>query len=1018
VGRRDAGLRGAGRRPSRPVARRAGVVVAGLLVVAGTTTAFDASSLVLGSAPPAEALHCSDNWIGTGPSGDWDWAANWSAGVPDGPGVDACISGNASVTLSDASVSVGELTVSADSSLTIGSAVTANIGAVTTTGATTAGATNTPDGAGASAPSLVISSGLQNDGAMTVAGAGTTTGASGHPGLTLDGPITNAGTLTVDGTVAVGGATTTAVRNDGTIGVAPSGLIDLDATSTLSNEPEGILAFGIDGPAGTAGASGQITNGTLALGGTVDPVFEDGFTPPGGAEYVVDTGSSTGTFATVLHGATADYSRIGEVGLVGGAPAATTETSVTSSTPAGLLTGRSVELTALVTPASGTSPTGSIAFSAAGKLLGNAVLTTTAAGVTGATLDVASLPVGVESITAAYSGDVLFGASTSPVLTQVVEQDPTTLTITPSVASPEAGQPVTDTATVVSSSPGPATPTGAVSFTDDGSPVVGCQSLPLPDVAPFQTACTETFGSGATHVIAATYSGDADDAGSTASLQQTLGQIPTQTVITSWTPRTVYGQTAAVVATVTPAGSTGVSPGGTVTFSDGSVPLGTVDVSTEDGVTTAGLSTSALLEGPHFLTATYSGDPTFATSTSAAPVIADVDEAATTVTVTTVSPQSVVGQSVVYTASITSSVPGETGTVQFDDNGSLIGTGAVSGGLATFETSALTLGTHPITAIYEGDDNFVGGSSTNTVLQTVGPAATSTQLTSTHDPGLVGETIAYTATVAASSPGSGAPTGTVSFSNAGNPIPTCQGLLLPAAAPPAVTCSQAYDIAFPQGITASYSGDASFTASAGTMAEQVSPVTTTTTLDTSPSASTSGQSVTLTATVAPASGEADPDGSVSFSLGGTVLGDSVLSTENGVSSASMLLTTLPIGSDPVTASFDGSTSFLPSASTGAAVVTVTMAQTTLGLLGPADPPAPGQPTTLTATVFPATGSGETGTVTFFDNGTRIGTSPVSNGQATLTLPTPPGAAGALTADYSGDPDFTGSATPTPLVLSQ
>ena len=64
---------------------------------------------------------------------------------------------------------------------------------------------------------------------------------------------------------------------------------------------------------------------------------------------------------------------------------------------------------------------------------------------------------------------------------------------------------------------------------------------------------------------------------------------------------------------------------------------------------------------------------------------------------------------------------------------------------------------------------------------------------------------------------------------------------------------------------------------------------------------------------------------------------------------------------------------------------MTRASTTLGLLASANPSTPGQPVTLTATVFPTTGSGETGTVTFFDNGTRIGTGDVSNGQATLTV---------------------------------
>jgi hypothetical protein len=355
--------------------------------------------------------------------------------------------------------------------------------------------------------------------------------------------------------------------------------------------------------------------------------------------------------------------------------------------------------------------------------------------------------------------------------------------------------------------------------------------------------------------------------------------------------------------------------------------------------------------------------------------------------------------------------------VQFDDNGSLIGAGPVSGGQATIATSSLALGSHPITAIYEGDDNFVGGSSADTIVQTVVPAATSTDVTSAHNPGLVGETIAYTAMVAVTAPGSGSPTGTVSFSDGGTPIPSCQGLALPSVGPPAATCAQAYDSVAAQDIRADYSGDSSFTASAGSVQENVSPVSTTIALASSPAASTSGQSVALTATVAPTSGAANPDGAVTFTLNGNPLGTSVVSTIDGVTSASMVLTTLPNGSDPVMATYSGSAAFLPSSSTGAVVVTVTKASTTLGLLAASNPSTPGHPVILTATVFPTTGSGETGLVTFYDNGHTMGTGSVTNGQVTLTAFTSLTGDDSLTAEYSGDAKFVGSTTATPLVPS-
>ncbi len=1098
---RNAGLRSRERPPLRSLAGRLGFVVAGLLIVAGTTIVFDASSFVSGSAPAAETPSCNDTWTGGGggDAGDWDSAANWTAGVPNSTGADVCVSGNANVFLSAGSFSIGHLTVSAGSSLTIGISTTS----------TTA--------------DLTVSVGLQNDGSLTVDPAGT----SGDPGLTLEGPIVNTGTLTVNGTVGLGRTTSGAMTNDGTIGVAPGGLIDMNGSSTFANEPDGLLAFGIDGAPSSVAASGRITNGTLSLAGSADPVFEDGFVPQTGAEYFVDTGTSSGAFATVLHGATADYSHADEVGLIGGGPPTATSTRVSSSAAAGLHFGQGVPLTATVLPVSGSGPTGSVSFFANGDPLGSSPVTTSATGVTAATLDVTSLPVGSDSITATYGGDVVFATSTSATLTQIVNPDPTNLTITPSSTSPQPGQPVIDTATVSLVTPGTGTPTGTVSFTDDGSPVAGCQSLILPSVAPLQVACAETYESGATHSIVASYSGDEDHAASNASLVQAVGQVPTETTVASSSPTSIYGQSVTLTATVTPmvtasgiptgtvtfydfqtnpiatvgvsavagtaiasadvsslmagfhsitatyngdatigsstssapvilnvaetqtivtvassadstivgqpvvltvtisswaAGETGtvqfvdngsligggtvsggqasfetgsltqgthpitavyegddnfvgsssantviqtvnaaptstdvasthvpglvgqvptrttvassaptstygqsvtltatvtttatasVTPSGAVTFFDYETnPIATVAVSTGGGAATATLDISSLMGGHHSITATYNGDETFGSSSSDAPVNLRVAEAPTIVTVASSAESAVLGQAVVFSASIRSSASGETGTVQFVDNGFMIGSSTVSGGQATFQTGSLDLGAHPITAVYEGDDDFVGSSSTNTVTLTIGQASTSTDLTSSHDAGLVGQTVAYTATVAVDAPGSGSPTGSVSFSDGGSPIPSCQGIALLVSTPPEATCPLASGTTAAHSITATYSGDAGFTGSVGTMAETISPVPTTTSVVPSPSASTSGQSVALTATVAPTSGGANPDGTVTFTVNGTSLGTSTLTTTDGVTSTSMLLTTLPLGSDAVLASYGGSAGLL------------------------------------------------------------------------------------------------------------
>jgi hypothetical protein len=72
---------------------------------------------------------------------------------------------------------------------------------------------------------------------------------------------------------------------------------------------------------------------------------------------------------------------------------------------------------------------------------------------------------------------------------------------------------------------------------------------------------------------------------------------------------------------------------------------------------------------------------------------------------------SISGTPVTFTADLTTKVRGltaaPTGTVSFYDGATKMGTGALSNEQATFATSSLGVGTHSITAHYDGDVNFV-----------------------------------------------------------------------------------------------------------------------------------------------------------------------------------------------------------------------------------------------------------------------------------------------------------------------
>jgi len=92
--------------------------------------------------------------------------------------------------------------------------------------------------------------------------------------------------------------------------------------------------------------------------------------------------------------------------------------------------------------------------------------------------------------------------------------------------------------------------------------------------------------------------------------------------------------------------------------------------------------------------------------------------ATTTQLATSVNPSGS-GQPITFTATVTSASGTPTGTVAFKDGAAILGTGTLDiGGTATYSTSALSSGTHSMTAVYGGDGSFAGSTSA-TLTQTV-----------------------------------------------------------------------------------------------------------------------------------------------------------------------------------------------------------------------------------------------------------------------------------------------------------
>jgi hypothetical protein len=389
---------------------------------------------------------------------------------------------------------------------------------------------------------------------------------------------------------------------------------------------------------------------------------------------------------------------------------------------------------------------------------------------------------------------------------------------------------------------------------------------------------------------------------------------------------------------------------------------------------------------------------------------------ATAVTMTSTATTSVFGEHVRLTATVTtgSGTP-PTGSVSFTAGGVQLGSTpvATAAGVTTasIDTTDLPVGSDPVAARYDGDVLF-GPSVSPLGTVTVQPDPTKVTLGAAPALAAPGEQVAYTVSVSADAPGAGSTSGTVSLSDNGALVPGCESLALPATDPTPVTCKETYGTDATHSVVATYNGSTDFLPSTAAVAETVAPRPTTTSVTVSPPRSTTGEPVTFTATVATVTGAADPTGSVTFTDNGTIVGTSTLTTSDGVTTTSMLLTTLPLGGNSIGASFAGDASFGASAS-GTALVTVDRATTALNVVSSDGLTTSGEAVTFIANVFPTTGSGETGTVTFFYDGAWIGSASVSNGQATLTTATLPIGSGSVTATYAGDADFSGSATTLP-----
>jgi hypothetical protein len=490
-----------------------------------------------------------------------------------------------------------------------------------------------------------------------------------------------------------------------------------------------------------------------------------------------------------------------------------TTTTLMASQTTGLTHGQSVTLSGTVAPGSGTgTPTGTVAFIPSAGGLGNPMDPNSGAflnPVPLATLDgsgnysipVTNLPAGTYSLVARYSGDGTFASSTSAPITMTVAQEASAITIAPNafngtscVETPQTtfayGSYVWTDVTVAGAS-GQGVPTGNLAITDNGNPLVATilnsngeghfLSGTIPTTScvsgyTFQDAPPLTVG---THVLAASYPGDANFAAGTAA-PVTVTITPATVTGALATSATNIAASGTVQFTFTAAGFSGAGPGtlnptGIVTFTDTTTAatLGTATLApnTTFGalavLSTTGISTA----GAHSIKATWPGDTNYAGITSAAVTVTVQGGTATSVLVTSNANPAAVGGRPTFTATMTPTTV-TSGSVGFYDGTLLLGSGTVGAAhTATFRPAAtvsLPAGTHSITANYVGNATF--NASTSPVLSQVFNQVATTVTLAAKVAGTYGQQFSMSGTLGLAGTVTPPATGTLQFMDAASPL--------------------------------------------------------------------------------------------------------------------------------------------------------------------------------------------------------------------------------------------------------
>ncbi|WP_212733233.1 Ig-like domain repeat protein [Terriglobus roseus] len=557
------------------------------------------------------------------------------------------------------------------------------------------------------------------------------------------------------------------------------------------------------------------------------------------------------------------------------------------------------------------------------------------------------------------------------------------------------GGTITLTATVTGSN---GTPTGTVSFGSSQSGTLGSSTLDSTGTATY----TLNTLAGGQYGFFGTYSGDNTYASTTTNVDTATVNPEAVTITGALSSATAVGGTLPILVTVKSPSGIG-QPAGAVTVNaygtnvSASAFAGTLVATSTAGTSAAAVAVPASNAGSFTFQASCTTDASFSCYQPASFAVTVV-QGTPTVTLTqagTATTATLTATVAAPAGSTSAAVP--TGTVQFLDGTTVLGSGTVdSSGVAAYAGALGTGTTHSVSATYQGDANYVTASSN---------AAAATKKTPTVTLAMASTGTSLQVTVSGGSTATVVPTGNVQF------LDNTTALATAAVDTTGVASYMGtYSSATGHTITAVYAGDSNYNTATSNVLPSTTKATAAAVLMQTSTAGAASAAFRVTVASATTSSNA-PTGSVQFLDGTTVVGNSPLTTAGVATYTGTLATSV---AHSITALYLGDANFNAVTSNAVAVAATTSLITTTTALTSSSGYTGVYGTALslisviTPSSYVAAGTAPTGTITIMDAGLPVGTGTLSAGNATIVVSTLTVGAHALTAVYGGDSNYAAS----------